>query len=81
MSDEIQPLGYTIDEAAKRLRKPRPSRGAMYSMIRDGVLTVSGYIGDRPFFTDAAIQECAERLRDRRPGRPPAATRRLTRTR
>jgi hypothetical protein len=58
-------IGYTIEEAAKRLRNPPPSRSTMYNLIDDGLLEISGYLGDRPFFTDAALRECAERLRDR----------------
>jgi hypothetical protein len=62
MSDSPKPITYGLDEARYRLRNPPPSRSSMYGMIKDGVLEVSGYIGDRPFFTDQVLQNCAERL-------------------
>jgi hypothetical protein len=59
------PMTYGFEEARKRLKNPPPSRTAMYGMIKDGLLQVAGYFGDRPFFTDKELQDCTERLRER----------------
>ena len=71
MSDDTPALTYGLDEARKRLKNPAPSRSAFYGLIKSGVVEVSGYCGDRPIFTDEAIQQAAARLMTpRKPGRP-----------
>jgi hypothetical protein len=63
VSKDIQPLNYSLDEARHRLRKPALSRTGMYDLIKSGKLRVAGYFGDRPFFTDAELQDCTEQLK------------------
>jgi hypothetical protein len=65
MSNDVKPLTYTLDEARHRLRQPPPSRSSMYELIKSGLLKVSGYYGDRPFFVDEDLQACTEQLRQR----------------
>jgi hypothetical protein len=62
MTVKSQPLTHSLDEARKRLRNPPVGKTTMYELIRAGTLEVSGYIGDRPFFTDESLTRCAERL-------------------
>jgi hypothetical protein len=75
-----EPLTYSLDEARKRLREPPLGKTTMYELVSSGVLEVSGYFGDRPFFTDAALQACAARLSERTSSRVPQPAPRMRRS-
>jgi hypothetical protein len=62
VTNKHQSLTHSLDEARKRLRNPPVGKTTMYELIKSGTLEVSGYIGDRPFFTDETLARCAERL-------------------